>query len=371
MKKVVIVTLFILIVLGATIFALLNIPKQEHEESEQIENELISRETLPTETFIEDHLLLDDGKIRTNFKEQEGGDLYLAESLGLWMQYLVLKEDAEKFAKAVETLDREFVLESGLISWRIENKERSDVNALIDDLRIVEALFAMGEKTNREDYIKRAEAMSEATLKYLQIPGYFVDFYDTETKAKAEELTISYLIPGAFSYMEKYDFLLEEERKMSAGWLYGTPSRNDFYPKSYDLEDHIYIYDEEINLIDQLYVALHIEQIERKENDPFYEWLQEEFSKNNKLYGRYDRLSKEAAVDYESVSVYALAILYSLEKKDTTFAEDLYEQMMTLQVTDDSSPYVGGYVYEDTTHSFDNLLALIAERTLRDEQVIQ
>lgn len=44
---------------------------------------------LPGEYFITHHLMTDQGLIRTSFAEQH---IYLSESLGLWMDYLVRKK---------------------------------------------------------------------------------------------------------------------------------------------------------------------------------------------------------------------------------------------------------------------------------------
>lgn len=129
------------------------------------------------------------------------------------------------------------------------------------------------------------------------------------------------------------------------------------------------MFDDEINLIDQLYVAIYWEDGKVK-TDPFYQWLQSTFTEKGFIYGRYDRETKEPTVSYESSAVYGLAILYALQKNDLSFAEALYNRLLTLRVNDESHDYYGGFVHvaDHRTHSFDNLLPLIAERVLLDEK---
>ena len=61
----------------------------------------------------------------------------------------------------------------------------------------------------------------------------------------------------------------------------------------------------------------------------------------------------------------------SLEIDDTDFAKKMYVQMKTLQQNDESLPYLGGYIDmgSKNTHTFDNLLALMAERRGLNEKV--
>jgi len=358
-------TLFIvgMIIVGASMVILYVGKGTNHSQTET--------STTPTEQFVLQHLLRQNGAIRTNFKDKDEGQIALSESIGLWMEYLAEKEDAKLFKEAFHTIQDHFLSKDKLIVWKIDNGERAHTNALIDDLRIIEALFREGERTNHKKYISTAKAMSKGILKYNRQGDDFVDFYDHEYKYANDELTLSYLIPGAFHYMEKYQLLSTESLKTIRTFMAEIPLNNDFYPKYYQVNEQIFHYDDIVNLIDQLYIAIHIERFGLT-TDELYEWLKAEFYKDHLLYGRYDGKTKERSVDYEAAAVYALAIIYSLEKKDHTFAKDLYEQMITMKVTDSDSIYFGGYVDVPnvSTHSFDNLLPLLAERKLMNEQII-
>src|SRR5699024_4775576 len=332
---------------------------------------LESYNTLRTERFILNHLQHEDGTIRTNFSGQEEGSLVLSESLGLWMEYLTLKNDQEQFAQVVDVLTRHYLLKNHLIAWEIKENERSETNALIDDLRIINALFLMGKKTQNTSYTELATEISRAIVTYHEKEDILVDFYDTQFAEANDSLTLSYIIPEAIDQMSEHHLLTNEAMGNMQSILREMPMNNGFYPQSYEVHTREYTFTDEINLIDQLYIARHFEQMMNNSDDAFNKWLKEEFNKERKLFGRYDLSSKEPTVTYESVAVYALAILYSVERGDETFARDVYNQMQTLQINDEKSLYDGGYMDEQTTHSFDNLLALIAERTLKNEQIIQ
>lgn len=323
---------------------------------------------LPTEQFIQNHLLSEDGTIRTNMEGNNGHQLALSESLGLWMEYLVLKQDFERFEEAYDTLLSTFLLPEGLVAWKVENKERAQTNALIDDLRIMKALFAAGKHTNRKDFIKTAASLAQSLANYNRKGSDFVDFYDVRHRYANDEITLSYLDIESFRYMVHNGAISEEWLNDFDAFLHSITLKNGFYPKSYNVRTHTFTFENPVNLIDQLYTAIHFEKAGVK-TDAFYEWLKAEFYRNERLYGRYDRIAKTRAVDYESASVYALTILYSLERNDRPFAKDVYERMAAMRVNDKRSNYYGGYVANGETHSFDNLLPLVAERIFLNETV--
>lgn len=344
-----------------------------HDEPREIneEVEIYTNEMSATELFIQKYLLMENGMIRTNFSDRKDGKLALSESLGLWMDYLVAKGDMTQFDRAYKTMKEEFQLSNHLLSWKIEDGVGAKTNALIDDLRVIEALFKMGELTNNRDYIDEAVEMAKAIKDHHISNGYFVDFYDVEHEEKNDFTTISYLKPNALFYMEKYKILEPNVVTNMLTLLKQLPIENGFYPETYFLKEDRFAFEEEVNLIDQIYIGLHREQA-NVDSSILFDWLKETFYKENQLFGRYDAKTKKPTVTYESVAVYSLTIIYSLEKGDQIFAKDVYDRMIELRVADKGDPYFGGYVADDNTdtHSFDNLLASIAERKLKHAKVI-
>lgn len=322
------------------------------------------------ERFILHHLMMDNGVIRTNFADKQAGRVFLSESLGLWMEYLVLKKDEEQFDYAFHTMKNVYQLDNDLLSWQIVDEKQATTNALIDDLRIIEALFQMGEATNNQAYLDEAIRISQAIVQSQVLEHYLVDFYDAEYKTHNDFLTLSYINMEAIYFMEKYKVIDSSMVEKMKVLLKELPMKDNFYAQTFQIQSHTFTFEEEINLIDQLYIALHLEGA-GMDTVTFNDWLQMEFYQNHHLYGRYDAETKRHTVGYESVAVYALAVLYGIERDDYPFATSVYEQMLTLQDREEDSPYFGGFLAEGSkeTHSFDNLLALLAERKLLNGQI--
>ena len=367
MKSFLIVVSFI-ILFGIGIWLHLN-DSNSTTTTQQTLEQVNKEETLSTEQFVIDYLLSEDGTIRTDIKPNTNSNIALSESIGLWMEYLAEKGDLPQFEEAYRTIKDQFLAKNNLLFWKIENGQAARSNALIDDLRVMEALFKVGERSNNQHYIHTAKSIANAVLNYNREGSFFVDFYEMELEEKGDILTLTYLNPSAFQYMVKYNVLSEYEMDELRKFMSEIPMENGFYPKSFRQSDDTFQFDSTVNLIDQLYVALHLERFDIN-TDQFFEWIHKTFYNENLLYGQYDQKTKKNAVQYESVAVYALVILYSIEKQEYSLAEDIYYRMIRLRNNNPDASYFGGFVTSDTTHSFDNLLALLAERKLVNEQVI-
>ncbi|MCC9621945.1 hypothetical protein LPB41_09605 [Thalassospira sp. MA62] len=321
----------------------------------------------PTESFVREHLLTEKGLIQTNVTDRDHE--FLSESLGLYLLFLVERKRADEFAAQVDVLTEYFLHASDLVSWRLEgtNDELtpSPANAWIDDARIVHALYEAGETFDEPSYVELAERIAAPLTSTGVKDGLPVDFVDLATSAKGDVLTLSYLDEDALRHMA-VDDLYENSKRL----LKNAPLSEPFFAKSYVISTQTYQFDEEINMIDQLYVALRYEQFGLS-TEPFYSFFKETFN-DGIVYGRYDRDSKEPTVNFESQAVYALAIFYLLERDERDFAERVMNRLTSSMVSDSSSDYYGGYVDVGTkeTHAFDNLLPLLAEGGLIDGYLV-
>ncbi|QHZ45020.1 hypothetical protein [Bacillus sp. NSP9.1] len=321
----------------------------------------------PAEHFIFHHLISDEGLMKTSLSDQP---VYLSESLGLWMEFLVDKKDGTHFQEQYQHLTESFLMNSGLVTWKIENGQASGANALIDDLRIMLTLDQAADLWGNRKYKKTARQIGAALKTYNMNNGIFTDFYDSSSKAASKDITLSYIMPDALAVLKKNGTIDEETVERNVNILYTAPLKNGFLPKLYNTETKEYSYDNEINLIDQLYAAWHLQQGDQKAA-VLADWIKQEFQANGKLYGRYWADTKKPAVQYESPSVYALTILFFINQdEDKAVVKALYEKMIEFEILDSSEAYYGGYMSGDNTHSFDNLLPLLAERKLFDENII-
>lgn len=328
------------------------------------------KDELATENFIQNHLLEESGLMHTNITGRK--EEYLSETIGLWMEYLLAKNDFVQFEEQVKALQSHFLTKEKLVIWELQGTKKAPANAFIDDLRIVNILYQAGEKWEYSAYTKLADQMSKALVHYQTQENLMVDYIEVKSKRQGSDVTISYIIPEGFNQMSAHGHLPAEVYMATKQLLLEAPySASSLFPKVYHIPTAQYIYDEEVNMIDQFYVGYHRAQWNGDITE-LITFTKEVFQAGgNKLFGRYNGVSKAPVVSYESVAVYALAILMCLEVGENEFAKVLYTQMKTLQNNDDNSPYYGGYLdtFSKETHTFDNLLALIAERKGIDEGV--
>lgn len=320
----------------------------------------------PAEYFIYHNLMNDKGLIKTDFSDQPS---YLSESLGLWMEFLLSKNDAPHFQDQYQHLTDSFLMSNHLVTWKIQNGQASGTNALIDDMRIMLSLDQAAAKWGHSDYAQTARDIGTSLKTYNMNNGFFTDFYDSQAASK--DVTLSYVMPDALAVLKKNGIIDEETEQRNANVLYSAPLKNGFLPKTYSSETKEYTYDSEINLIDQLYAAWHLPEGDEKAS-VLADWIKQEFQKNGKLYGRYSADTKEPAVQYESPSVYALAVLFlTKQHENSSVIKAIYDRMNDFEIHDPVKSYYGGYMSGTQTHSFDNLLPLLAERKLFNENIIQ
>ena len=319
------------------------------------------------ERFIRTMLTNPDGTLRTTLSpltrpddDRAWGEEALSESLGLWMLYLYEKGDETSFADAVRVL-REHFWRDGWIHWKVgPGGRRASTNALVDDLRIAEALYRAGFQWEVEPYLALADGIARSIKTYQIVGGLPADFYDYDHDWTAEELTLSYVNLAALEMMVDRGVMLAGVYERARTLLDTLPQQGGFFPFSYDLKRGRYRYHQDINLIDQLYIVYHRQQAGIPSPE-FWNILKEAFRRDGVVYGKLAIDSGRPAVAYESPAVYGLAILAALEAGDADLAGDLYRRMTRLQVRNPGSRYYGGYVFDHDTHSFDNLVPLLAE----------
>lgn len=316
----------------------------------------------PVESFIRTHLLAENGLLRTNVTDRHNE--FLSESIGLYLLFLVERNREQEFADQIVVLTDYFLDESNLLSWRVEKKNEelitSPVNAWIDDARIVHALYLAAKSFDEPTYIELANNISESLSTIAIKDGLPVDYVDLKTKESSDVITLSYLDEAALKLMPNSSNLYSNSKNL----LVEAPTDGPFFAKAYSIKDQAYTFDDEINMIDQLYVALRYEQFSLS-TDRFYTFFKEAFE-TGPVYGRYDRSNGTPTVTYESQAVYALAVFYLLERGEDELAEMVMKRLRDLAVQDESSDYYGGFIDVSTqhTHSFDNLLPLLAEGRL-------
>lgn len=254
-----------------------------------------------------------DGLIHAYPTEQDSE--YLSETLGLYMEYLTLVEDEENFSKQVEQLKSHFLAQENghsFIRWRLS--ENASTNALIDDIRIIKALEQASDIFGNEEYRTLADKLSEAVSSVQSEGSYTVDFYDWSLEMPAQRLTLSYLDDNGAITAESYEV------------LDNVKASEVFFPEYYDTAAERYISSNEVHMIDQLLIALNREK-SGQPSEQFAEWLKEEWNRKQKLYGRYDRQTLKATVDYESLAVYYYLHAYFSTLGETELADEVFQHI--------------------------------------------
>ncbi|WP_088008531.1 hypothetical protein [Indiicoccus explosivorum] len=245
-----------------------------------------------------DRYMDESGLIRAYPMEPESG--VLAESLGLYMDYLLMTDDAEGFEHQTDQLERYFIDRDGgpFIRWRLFHD--TQVNALVDDVRIIQALNKGSARFGVPAYRELAAELAANIGTVQRRDGVTVDFYDWQYGLAADRVTLSYLSAGLPGVIEPGTLLMD---------LDGSKI---FFPEYYDLESGTYKSAPEVQLVDQLLIAIN-RQDAGLESEAFDAWLSAEWERNGRLYGRYVRKSGEAAVGYESLAVYYFLHRYFTE----------------------------------------------------------
>ncbi|UNL85732.1 glycosyl hydrolase family 8 [Priestia koreensis] len=333
--------------------------------------------TTGTENFINSALMNGNGTLATYLVDQKSidpdfaaGRETLSESLGLMMMYLAQKGDRVTFAKYYEELKQHYLSkDTSIVYWKLSNdgSTHAMMNAIIDDWRIADALFMAGEAWNNKTYIQTALNISNALNKYNQKQKHFVDFYDEQYKVNNDTISLFYIDPVALNYMVKYGVIDSTMYNRMVAVLRKSAGDGPFFPQNYNVRTKEYQYNDQVNLIEQIYTAYFRKQAGI--NSPaFYSFLKKEFNTNGVIYGQYDRVTGQPAVDFESNAVYGMTILYALKMNDVAFAKKVYKRMKEYEITDVKNPYYGGYVVLTPTgydtHIFDNLFPLLAKQQL-------
>ncbi|MFB6365361.1 transcriptional regulator [Paenibacillus elgii] len=378
MRLVYVTVALLVMLIAAVAFILAGGPFASNASKGTADDPELRSDRLPGEIFIRRHMVNANETLKTNLKPHAAanrdvaqGEEALSESIGLWLQYAVEKGDKGLFEQNVGVLRARFLKEDGWISWKVgTSSETVATNALIDDLRIADALYKAGSRWGKPAYTALADTISGSVAQNMVADGRFSDFYDHTSAWKSHILTLSYLHVSAFKAMYERGKLSEPVYRSAVDFLKNLPTRDAWFPFSYDFDKGTYLYNDEINWIDQLYIVYHRAQAGIPSNE-VWSLLKEQFNKYGVLYGRYHAQSKMPAVDFESPAAYGLAILSAVELGDREFAQSLYYRMLRFQILNPANEWYGGFVFDDETHIFDNLVPLLAERKMYDEGLIR
>lgn len=332
----------------------------------------------PTKTFIQKWLTNPNGTFATYMKEgdKEDSDLVkgreaLSETLGIWMEIALIQNNKKQFQQSYEQLVQYFVAEDGFVHWKLNAQGTSEVfaNALVDDLRICYVLIEASKKWNDDRYLQTAIQISTYIETHNLYKERLTDYYAKEVMEPSHVLTLSYIEPDALNQLNELKLLDATIYSNMLQVLEHAQMDHSFFPKAFDVENEQYIFDNDINMIDQSLVALYRARA-GFDTTAFLTFIRQQFTDYQKVYGLYNRETAEPLLTYESTSAYGWLILYCVQLQENVLALQLYERMKTFQET--KGKFKGGYaVYDENTHIFDTIVPLLAESELKKQGLVQ
>lgn len=294
----------------------------------------------------------------------------LSETMGLWLETLEKLKEKEKFLAAVETLKKSFLLPNGTLSWRLaidgEKVTQDPYSATIDDLRVIGVLLKTYKQWNEPALLEFAQKLAAGMKRGAVYQNYLLHQTILEKdKDGPFVMDLSYLELASLDELAKLDPSWRVVYEKSLAVLLEGMRPNGFFYDKYDVSERRY-FDDEKNLINQLIVAINL--TERGFSvTKFIDFLESEWEKHGKIYGRYDPDTREALVDYESVAVYGLLARLALLNDKVNFAKALAKRMGEFADEGSHSIWTGSLAGAGG-HSFDHLealLTLIAETKKR------
>ncbi|MNO41418.1 hypothetical protein D3C76_315920 [compost metagenome] len=293
--------------------------------------------------------------------EAATGHEVLSESASLLMQAAVLAGDKAQFANQWALAQQTFDMEGGF-SYRYSPKQQKQfpVNAAVDDLRLIGALYKAGEAFDEPAYTEQADKYSQRFYGNNVKEGYMYDFYDNVYKTTNSFVTLCYIDLGTLRklsisselrgiLLHNMDGILEE------GYLSDS---FPFYETRFDYHTGVYS-SENINTVESLLSILHLTETGRQKPASI-RYIKEQVEAGT-LYGQYSRDGKPLN-DIRSTAIYALAAMIGAEAGDDSLYRAGIARMNEFQTRDADSPLFGGFGNTDTgqAYSFDNLMALLA-----------
>lgn len=328
------------------------------------------------EQFVRLEFIMEDGGIRTKFKEEDytvdyaTGNEVLSESVGLLMRYAVKIDDEKLFKQLLNYTEKKLLVEN-VISYRFSDVFGVfEMNAVIDDLRIIRALYEAGEAFANPIYTNTANIYA-GKLYITNVSGdstsgnQLIDFYDTKYQYQNDYLTLCYADFQTISEMSEDDTRWTAVYKETLDIVQGGYIGEEFpfYASSYNYKSQTY--DKSKIVTNQsILTMIHLAEIghDLEQSIEFIKKL----VRDQSLYILYDQDGQP--LDYNhSTANYALAAILGSVIGDKDLQYEALTEMKQFQVEDRASPVFGGFADIETneSYSFDNLNALLALQTMQ------
>ncbi|MCG7408256.1 hypothetical protein MH117_12560 [Paenibacillus sp. ACRRX] len=305
--------------------------------------------------------------IHTNYRntgqsaEMATGHEVLSESAGLMMRYYALTGQQDAFDQEWSRAQQSFNLSAGF-SYRFspELQKKYTLNAAVDDLRIIRALYEAGQSFKSEHYVKEGATYGSRFYEHNVKEGYLYDFYDETYHITNDFVTLCYIDLAALRLLP----IDAKQQEQLYGNMLGIAKKGylsdkfPFYETRYQYKTNAYR-SENINTVESLITILSLAEV-KQHNQASIQYIKNQV-KAGTLYGQYTKEGTPTN-DIQSTAIYAIAAMLGSELGDKSLYEDSIRRMNQFQIEDGGSPLRGGFgdTASEQAFSFDNLMALLA-----------
>ncbi|MBE9913990.1 hypothetical protein G8C92_08080 [Paenibacillus donghaensis] len=305
--------------------------------------------------------------VYTNFEDSSESDTaatgheILSESAGLLMRYDVLTNQKDAFQAEWARAKQIFDLPSGF-SYRFSPKQdkKYTINAAVDDLRIIRALYDGGDQFHSKDYVELADAYGKRFYNFNVKDDKLYDFYDETYKVTNDFVTLCYI---DLTTLKRLPIPAKQQTALTENML--KIIQNGYLSDAFPFYETRYHYgtdtyrSEGINTVESVLTILTLSEagLEHPESIAYLK----EHVKNGTLYGQYDK-NGIPQNQIQSTAIYAITAMIGSVLGDLDLYDDSIKQMEKYRVNDKTSPLYGGFGEPATKQafSFDNLMALLA-----------
>lgn len=285
------------------------------------------------------------------------GHEMLSESSGLWLEYLALNGSKKAFNTFYQQTKQTFDQNGRQFSYRYdpETDKHYNVNATLDDLRILRALVIYDAQNHTDRYRKEASQRFANLKQNCIVDGQLVDYYDIKQKKSNHSGALAYFDLKTLQYFEDEKTYQKQLKVLKGGYL------GDVFPlyaSSFDWQSNQYS-NADLNTSEALETLLHLSEIGALKKTS-RQWLIQQI-KHQSLTNSYT-INGVSVDNTQSAANYALAAMIFANVGDQAH----YEQAMALiwpnQATTKDGKLAGGLTQAGTkkSYSFNNLTALLA-----------
>lgn len=325
-----------------------------------------------TLSFIQNYLTNQDGGIQLHVQaasaDSPSGQDVLAESQGLIMEYAALTQNEELFTSAL-TYTENHLEYGGLLRWYgTQSSTSANVNALLDDLRVLRAMNTYQQLSGRDpgDMTEHAAAIA---LYNIDDNGNLVDFYTFDDGTKAHQLTMCYADWTALAVLEELEPYTSSTIEAARDLVNGAYLGDDFpfYANNYNYETGRYD-DGSLNMAEAMITLLHQAEADSLPNASL-QWLRTQMEGDG-IWARYDTKGNVVpGYEYHSSAIYAIVGMIALECGDETLLTQAVKRMEEFRCFDASSTLNGAFADSmETVSSFDQCTALVLYGRIRRHQ---